>query len=55
MAIWLAQAAGEGGHVVTLELESQNAAIARNPDLEATALQTVGEKGWDGLIIARRR
>lgn len=30
-------------------------AIADNPDLEATALQTVGEKGWDGLIIARRR
>ncbi len=30
-------------------------AIAANPDLDATALQTVGEKGWDGLIIARRR
>lgn len=30
-------------------------AIASNPELEATALQTVGEKGWDGLIIARRR
>ena len=28
--------------------------IAANPDLEATALQTVGLKGWDGLIIARR-
>lgn len=31
------------------------AAIASNPDLDATALQTVGIKGWDGLIIARRR
>lgn len=30
-------------------------AIASNPALDATALQTVGEKGWDGLIIARRR
>jgi len=30
-------------------------AISANPDLDATALQTVGEKGWDGLIIAHRR
>ncbi|WP_228282400.1 O-methyltransferase [Brevibacterium atlanticum] len=29
--------------------------ISENPDLDATALQTVGIKGWDGLIIARRR
>ncbi|MFE9247280.1 O-methyltransferase [Nocardiopsis sp. NPDC006938] len=29
--------------------------ISRNPGLEATALQTVGLKGWDGLIIARRK
>lgn len=29
-------------------------AIAAHPELEATALQTVGVKGWDGLIIARR-
>lgn len=29
--------------------------IAENPDLDATAVQTVGIKGWDGLIIARRR
>lgn len=29
--------------------------IAENPNLDATALQTVGVKGWDGLIIARRR
>ncbi|MFT4044865.1 MAG: O-methyltransferase [Gordonia sp. (in: high G+C Gram-positive bacteria)] len=29
--------------------------IAAHPDLEATAIQTVGVKGWDGLIIARRR
>lgn len=28
--------------------------IAAHPELDATALQTVGEKGWDGLIIARR-
>ncbi|GAA1727663.1 O-methyltransferase [Brachybacterium phenoliresistens] len=29
--------------------------IAEHPELEATALQTVGVKGWDGLLIARRR
>lgn len=29
--------------------------IAANPDLDATAIQTVGVKGWDGLIVARRR
>lgn len=29
--------------------------IAAHPALDATALQTVGEKGWDGLVIARRR
>ncbi len=29
--------------------------IATNPELDATALQTVGIKGWDGVIIARRR
>ncbi|MGO1507770.1 MAG: O-methyltransferase [Microbacterium sp.] len=29
--------------------------IAAHPDLDATAIQTVGVKGWDGLIIARRR
>lgn len=30
-------------------------AIAANPELEATAIQTVSSKGWDGIIIARRR
>jgi len=29
--------------------------IAANADLDATALQTVGVKGWDGFILARRR
>lgn len=29
--------------------------IAAEPRLDATAIQTVGIKGWDGLIIARRR
>lgn len=29
--------------------------IAADARLDATALQTVGIKGWDGLIIARRR
>ncbi len=29
--------------------------ISAHPDLDATAIQTVGVKGWDGLIIARRR
>jgi predicted O-methyltransferase YrrM len=30
-------------------------AVAANPSLEATALQTVGVKGWDGLIVVRRK
>lgn len=30
-------------------------AIGADARLEATALQTVGAKGWDGLAIARRR
>lgn len=29
--------------------------IADDDRLEAVALQTVGEKGWDGLVVARRR
>lgn len=29
--------------------------VAEHPDLDATALQTVGIKGWDGLLIALRR
>ncbi len=30
-------------------------AVAANPQLEATALQTVGIKGWDGMLVVRRR
>lgn len=30
------------------------AEIAKDPRLDATALQTVGSKGWDGLTIIRR-
>lgn len=26
--------------------------IAREPRLQATAIQTVGEKGWDGFVVA---
>lgn len=29
--------------------------IGAHPELDGTALQTVGEKGWDGFIIVRRR
>lgn len=29
--------------------------ISENPELDATAIQTVGLKGWDGFILARRR
>jgi len=29
--------------------------IMAHPDLDATAIQTVGVKGWDGLLLARRR
>lgn len=31
------------------------AAIADNPMLDATAIQTVGIKGWDGLIVLQRK
>jgi hypothetical protein len=27
--------------------------IAAEPRLTATAVQTVGEKGWDGFVLAR--
>ena len=27
--------------------------IAEHPELEATAAQTVGVKGWNGMIVAR--
>ena len=27
--------------------------IAAEPRLRATAIQTVGEKGWDGFVLAR--
>jgi hypothetical protein len=30
-----------------------NALIAKNPKLEATAVQTVGSKGYDGFVLAR--
>jgi hypothetical protein len=26
--------------------------VASDPRLEATALQTVGSKGWDGFVLA---
>lgn len=29
--------------------------IATHPGLDATAIQTVGVKGWDGFILARRK
>ena len=29
--------------------------IEANPNLDATVIQTVGVKGWDGIILARRR
>lgn len=36
-------------------VRSVAAAIAADPELEATTIQTVGVKGWDGLLLARRR
>lgn len=30
-------------------------AIGREDRLDATALQTVGSKGWDGFVLARVR
>ena len=29
--------------------------IASHPRLDATAIQTVGSKGWDGFLLARTR
>jgi predicted O-methyltransferase YrrM len=31
------------------------AAMRQDTRFEASALQTVGQKGWDGILIARRR
>ncbi|MDJ0035160.1 hypothetical protein QM637_04805 [Pantoea allii] len=42
--ILMAQALGEEGKITTLEADAR---------LEATAIQTVGEKGWDGFVMAR--
>ncbi len=49
-----------GGAVVVADSEDPNVSglrefvdmINQDNPLEATALQTVGEKGWDGLIMA---
>ena len=38
-----------------LGVQAVTQSIADHPELDATALQTVGIKGWDGLIVARRR
>jgi predicted O-methyltransferase YrrM len=46
----VANAASEDAHVKGVRefLEI----IAREPRLDATAIQTVGEKGWDGFSLA---
>lgn len=52
-----------GGSVVHAESDDPTvqgvrtvvADVAANRALDATALQTVGVKGWDGFLIARRR
>lgn len=52
-----------GGAVVDAGSEDPNVhgvravteAIAATPELDATALQTVGVKGWDGIIVAVRK
>ena len=36
-------------------IRRMNERIASDPRLEATALQTVGRKGWDGFALARVR
>ncbi len=51
-----------GGHVVDAESDDEDiqgirtalAAIGADTSLQATVMQTVGLKGWDGLLIARR-
>jgi predicted O-methyltransferase YrrM len=45
-----ADSTNEQVHGIRAALE----AVAANPELEATALQTVGLKGWDGFAIIRR-
>ena len=50
------------GHVVDAESDDEDiqgirtalAAIGADTSLQATVMQTVGLKGWDGLLIARR-
>ncbi|WP_245993009.1 O-methyltransferase [Xylanimonas allomyrinae] len=38
-----------------VEVRAVAGEIAAHPELDATAVHTVGVKGWDGLIVARRR
>lgn len=45
----------ESGDPRVIGVRAVVGALAEDPRLDATAIQTVGVKGWDGLIIARRR
>ncbi|MGC5616663.1 hypothetical protein [Georgenia sp. Z1491] len=42
------------GAVIVIDNVVRDGAVV-DPSLEATAVQTVGVKGWDGLIVLRRR
>ncbi len=57
--IWLARAVGERGHVVDPDsaypgvdgIRTFFERVAAHPQLDATAIQTVGSKGWDGFAL----
>ena len=50
----LADDVDESEHVVVQGVRAVLADIMRDERLDATALQTVGSKGWDGFTIIRR-
>ncbi len=53
--IWLVRGLPAEGHLILLEfrgIRRFNEMIAAEPRLNATAIQTVGIKGYDGFLIA---
>lgn len=60
-AIWLARALPAGGELVFIDADKRAAgarrfyaAVAAEPSVQGTALQTVGVKGHDGFVLARK-
>jgi len=51
--VWMARELPADGKLITLEFSPLHAQVARqNLQLASVALQTVGQKGWDGFTLA---